>query len=374
VYLEEYAQIDESVINLAIMPMLNIMVKGRDNQIVASTTAFYSFNHAYKQYLLFQLEKMRGNDKYYLSEYTFLDHMKIKDPPYQYDMDILERQRNDPTMTEDQFKMENLCYFPLDSHGIFSYRIMDHCTPKVDPISIELFPELKDYIFYTMGIDSARTEDGDNFAIHIMKCSRVNNTRQVVHCVALNGASYPEQEACIRRLARLFNVTRIDMDLRGGGQALKDLLAQNWVDPETKQLYYPILDIDDDKFKYMNGHRILRMFPSTQPSNNLMYTVLKGAMEKQLVQFPIDILKHGDAQLDKVAIEIIRTKRELYMLSAEPRGNMFHYDVPRGHKKDRAVALGLAHLAAQEVFEETRIVNDINNMPDGFWVGQNTTI
>lgn len=369
VYLEEYAQIDEEVINLAIMPMLNIKIKGRDNQVIASSTAWYSFSHIYKQYLLFNLEKMKKNPSYYLSEFTFLDHLRIKDPPYEYDLDVLERQKNDPTMTEDQFKMENLCYFPLDLTGLFSYKLLDSATPKIVPIDIELTPNnvTLDTV-YSMGVDSARTEDGDNFVIQIVKTDRRTGISQLVHCICLNGAEYPIQELVIRRATHLFNIARIYMDLRGGGQALKDLLCQPWTDPQTKRYHLPILDIDDDKYKYINGLRILRMFPSTQPANNMMFSTLKACAEKKILLFPLDILKYGDPAKDKIGMEIIRTKRELYMLRAEQRGQLFHFDVPKGHKKDRAVSLGLANLAAQEILSENRIMNDINALPSGFWV------
>jgi hypothetical protein len=55
-------------------------------------------------------------------------------------------------------------------------------------------------------------------------------------------------------------------------------------------------------------------------------------------------------------------------MKAEPRGMMFRFDVPKGHKKDRAFSLGLAVLAAQEVLEEGRIHASGTILAEGFWV------
>lgn len=369
VWLEEFAQIEEEVLNLSIFPMLNIKVKGRENNMWFSTTAYFSFNHAYKQYLLFCLEQMNHNKKYNLSEYTYLDHLKIQDPPYEYDLDMLERQKNDPTMTQEQFEMENLCKFPTDSQGLFSARLIDLCTPRITPLEPELFGAQDTRFFYTMGIDVARTDGGDNFAICILKCDKISKTRQLVYCFALNGAEYPDEVLSIRRLLSVFpNVVRIFMDSQGGGMALKDLLKDAWTDLLTGRYCPPILDIDDEKYKQISGVRILRMFPSSQPMNNFMYSSLKAVMEKRIMGFPLDVLKSGDIMKDRVALEISRAKKELYMIRAEPRGTLFHFEVPRGHKKDRATALGLANLAAQEMFEEEQITRDINSLGVGFWM------
>lgn len=368
IWLEEYAQIDEMVIKLAVNPMLNIKTRGRDNKFFYSSTAYYSFNHYYKQYLYFNLELMRGNFKYNLSEFTYLDHLMISDPPYEYDLDVLERQKNDPTITSDEFSMENLCKFPIDNQGMFSARLIDNCVPKKKPLEVELKSVEDPRYFYAVGVDVARQAGCDNFAIVVLKVDRLTYDREIVYCAALNGATYPKMTMAVREIIANFEpVERVWMDMKGGGSSLKDLLAYQHIDKTCNLIYPAILDMDDDNHKKINGKHILRMFPSSQQAVNKMWTTLKASMEKGQVLFPIDRLRYGDRDMDIVAMEVIRIKRELYMLVAEPLGEYFRYTVPKGHKKDRAFALALANMAALDSISCARIEGN-QELGVGFWV------
>src|SRR3990167_330930 len=225
--------------------------------------------------------------------------------------------------------MENYCKFPTESHGFITPQLIQQSTPSPlqetyikmisgEPIVFEGSPvELQGVqgVRYVMGVDVARSAKGDNFAI------------------------------CIED----FNLSAVYMDASGGGAALKDLLMTNWIDVRTNKKHSPIIDAEDKELQNINGLKILYMKNFTQPFISLMYHSLKASMQHDKLKLPIDRRRDPDIGLEKICQNIIHLKQELVMLRAESAGPYVKFTTSSKQKKDRATALGLANLAANEI-------------------------
>lgn len=359
---DEYAQIDEEIIKLVVRPMMNIRKAGIKNKFITTSSAYYAWNHLYIQYLLYKVMEIRKPDSYAVHEYNYLDVLAIPNAPYQIDMDVINMQKAD--MTEEQFAMENLAKFPIESKGFFSARLLESCVAKRDGGPEIHLEETEGR--YTLGIDSARISGGDNFSLSVIKIGDLHN-RSLAYVKTLNGATFQEMRDTIRTVLSKFPITMIAMDPAGGGTTLKDLLAEPWKNPITNQMCPPIYDMEDkDIPPEAIGVRSLKMVNFTQPMVNHLYQSLKADMQHGRFTFPIDIRKSPDRQLERAGWDVIATKQELMLIEAEPVGNFFRFQVPEGKKKDRATSLALANYAANELLKEPEL--EIPSLGMGNWV------
>lgn len=361
VFIDEYAFVPDDVIKLVIRPMLNIRLKRRDNKLLIASTAYYTWNHFYTQYLFFNVMIYQHPELYGLSEYIYLDLLRIDDPPYMIDQNILKMSKADST--EEQWKMENECRFPTEGENFFAAKLIDRATPKRDdgsPIEIKGRPD-REYVF---GIDCARVAGGDNFVIQILRLD--GNVKRLVKTITMNGQTYPTMADAIRQAFLDFNCVRMFIDSMGGGMALYDILSQPWVNPRTNEMVKPMIDMDN-KDDQREGYRIIKLIKQTLPINNDLFHGLRAEMEHERTLFPITIRRHDINVIEKVNNEINQTKQELLMLIAEGGLHGFKFSAPTGRKKDRAVALALANGAAKDYLTIPKAPPPAG-LPMGIWV------
>ena len=367
IFIDEYAQMDETIIKLVIRPMLNIKRARRENKLIVASTAYYRWNHYWTLYLYY-IRQLQGNHPDYgIAEYDYIDVQNTPDSPYQIDNEIIEMQKND--MTHEEFAMENLCMFPADSVSFISSRLIDQCTPKApDPIVPELMqPEEQNTAKYVLGIDCARVAGGDNFSMQVLKLDQ--NKKILVYGASANGITFQEMANMTRNMLLDFNVIRIHMGPGGGGLALKDLLAERWVNRDG-ELMPSILDMDDPEHQAKDGLHVLRMVNESAKKNNELYMNLKSEMQHKRLLFPIDVRSFSEKEskyIKDVYKEVLATKRELLVLEAIPSGIYHKFTVPNKYRKDRATSLVMAVDAAIEVGRVDK-VETTGELPVGFFV------
>jgi hypothetical protein len=365
IVIDEYASVDEDIINSVVMPMMNVKKKGIENKSLIAGTAYYAWNHFYLKYLAYHVMSHKEPDLYALHEYIFEDVTMVPDAPFELDKDAYEMMRLGTT--DEIYQMEHFCRFPVENVGFFSSQMLDRCTPKATettmPCPIEVTGENND--MYVMGIDAARVAGGDNFSISIIKIK--NHTKQFVHGFILNGAPYQEMIRHIRRLCTDFNIARINLDAGGGGTTIKDLLSESYSTADGR-VYQPILDMDDKDTIYNAGLRMLRLTNFTRQTVNDLYMRLKSDIQHKTIEFPIDMRRSSDRALEKIAQEILETKRELLVIQAEPKGNFYSFSVPSQFKKDRATSLVLANQAANDLLDTVKNRVELAEIGEGFWV------
>lgn len=364
ILIDEYAFVDDIIIKKVVRPMMNVKKKGVENKYIISSTAYYTWNHYYLQYLLYNVMSAKKPNLYGLHEYIFEDLNMVPNPPFELDEEVYKMMKMDTT--REIYEMENLGKFPVENVGFFSPLLIDKCTPRRGEIEDNSCPmEITGdkNCSYAMGIDAARVAGGDNFAISILKIQ--NGIKKLVHSFTLNGAPYQEMIYNIRRLLQEFNVVQINCDAGGGGTTIKDLLMQPYKILSGKVLP-PILDMDDKDMLEREGIHMLRMVNFTRTVVNDLYMRLKADMQHLTINFPLDIRRHSDVNFEKISNDIIETKRELLVLQAEGKGNYYTFDVPSGFKKDRATALALANQAAND-YLSVLTENPIEELAEGFW-------
>ena len=370
IFLDEYAQIPETIINLVIMPMMIVKRNYNpdkktgsedSNQLLVASTAYYQWNHYFKLVRQFINEMASGNRDYYLAVFDYEDGLICGL------LDEKQIKKQKESMTEEEFDMEYRCKFPASDSGQF---IKQSSIDKVSTEKVEVKlvgdPDKR----YVMGVDVARQGGGDNFALHLIEINEEKHQtfKDAVRTITLNGRPFQEMNDLIRETLNHFSVIGIWMDAGGGGLALKDLLAQPWVDPETGDTLPPILDAEDESIPdeiRENALNILHMVNFTPAIVHQMGIDVKAAIQRGTLRFPVDIHSDSDPDYLQACLEMIATKREIVQIRANPSGNYFRYDPPKKsrYRKDRWTAVNLAVLGCKQCLE-----NDSEGTVVGGWI------
>lgn len=356
--MDEYAQIPLFIIDTVIRPMLNVKqdpwdTSGRKNHLVMSSTAYYQFNHLYDTYLDY-IDKTdknheKFNDAYGLHMYT------VDDMPEGW-MDENVIQESKERMSEIEYNMEYKCIFPSDSDGFFTASLVRGAMKPAALIELEGSKGSQ----YAFGIDPARS--GDNFSLVVTK---LGNPSRVVACYALHQHTFPQMHDFIREKLRAYNsnggeVVRIQMDNGGGGQTLKDYLAEEyaWFNQEdSKWKTMPaIIDFEDEDQQYMSGQRILKMQVFNAQSINTMNYDLRADFENGSLIIPSQpqteqddgmLYRRNFEEIEKMITEVMT------IVPTPLKSGLLHFDTPKKRmKKDRYSALLLAAEGARDMQRE----------------------
>lgn len=363
--LDEYAQIGEDINDSVIRPMLSVKLRGRENQLVISSTAYWKFNHYWKIYKDYYNKSKTEPDKYSLTEFDYRDVNNTIDSPFQIDKDQLEEAMR--TTPKDIFEMEWMSIFPNEISAFFSPRLIDSCTPKFpksQPVEVEMKAIGGKYV---MGVDPMEGQSA-NFGIVINKC--VDNLRKIVRVITIPAEkfTFPMGVKLIRYLFKIYDIELIEMDSRGGGRAIEDLLAEKYIDEEGKE-QKPILNMDDPKKQFVDGHKVLRMFVFSSERVQSLYMNFKSDMQQKIIQFPVDEISDPEKEREIANREIISLKKEMLTLQQKTRGVYYAFEPARGFKKDRITAAVLANEAARTITGNAdNNENKVEEKP--FWDGE----
>jgi hypothetical protein len=353
--MDEVAQIPSDIINLVILPMMNVKqdpfdTTGRKNHLVMASSAYYQFNHLYDKYLSY---KERSDTKSPEFDANYGLHVfSVYDMPKGWmDEAIIKEARQQ--LSELQFQMEYECLFPAESDGFFPAKLMFGARKP----SVEIEFEGSRGSEYVLGIDPART--GDNFALVVLK---LGNPNKIVACYSLNRKTFPEMHEFIRYAYRQYSknggkISRIHMDNGGGGLTIKDLLAEEfaWFDAEEGRWRSDpaIIDMDDEDQQYLTGERILKMQVFSAQSINTMNYDLRADLEKNRVIMPSQPQTEEDEGMvfRDIFDEIEKMVSETMTIVPTPmKSGFLHFDTPKQKmKKDRYSAFLLACQGAREL-------------------------
>ena len=360
-WIDEYASMSESVVNLVFRPMLAVSKKGQRNRLLITCSAFYRWNHMWPLFQYYTIKSKLEPDRYAVFNYNYEHLLLSKNLPVEFDMDIINEAKE--TMTETEFQMEYKSIFPIDIEGFFTSKLIEDCTPKPPdekPIEIEL--KGTDGTYY-MGVDAARAEGGANFSISIVKKYRKEG--RVVNVHTMNGATFQDMTTMIRRYFIDFNVSKIKIDAGGGGMTLKDLLREPWDDYVTHQRIKPLVDKEDT----LEGLRVIEMVNITSEKHNNLYMNFKSELEHGRVKFPINLRRDSDAELERIGQELIALKTEMQVVTAKPRGKYLYFEAP--NKKFRTDRIMSTMLAIDCYIEDSKLQEDEDCLAVGSWISFN---
>ena len=299
------------------------------NQIIITSSGYFTFNHMYKLYQAYKDEMERGNDNYavYRVPFTLL-------PEGFLDSKSIEAAQRE--MSSLEFRMEYEAAFIPDTDAFYKASLLEACSTT--GFSTRVAGEYEKS--YCLGIDPARSED--SFAICV---AELGVPSKIVHAVEIQKMPFPQMCELIEDLCDAFNVQSIYMDAGGGGLAIKDILAEN----NRGHRAGPLLDPNDEVHQAKSGRHILTMCNfGTDFISESNFAALRLLEHRDLL-FPSIPREEEPTPAQEEGWQTIQTmKQQMQMieLSETPTGK-HHFDVPKGEghgkqKKDLYTAFMLA--------------------------------
>lgn len=364
--IDELAQMPPDIIDMVIRPMaavhLEPMQKVREierverlieeglateddliveagNKMIMTSSGYFKFNHMWHRMKSYWKAMREDGEK---TRYA------VHQIPYQMlpkgflDMSNINEARR--TMSSLEFRMEYEAVMASDSEGFFKASLLEVCTRGSD-FTIQLRGEPgKEYL---LGIDP--NQGGSAlFGLIVIELGYPN---KIVYVKGLKKQAHQEMTKAVQRLLSSFNVKRIYMDAQGGGNAIKDLLAEGYNNST------PILDMDDDLTKYKAGRRILRVI-NFSPSwiSDANFDTL-SLLENNRLRFPD--APRSSAEVEERMYEQVKLLKSqmLNIIVTETARGVRHFDTPRkGQNKDLYSALILAAYGAKELTKDLEYV------------------
>lgn len=305
------------------------------NQIIITSSGYFTFNHMYELYKIYRDEMQRGNEKYavFRVPYTLL-------PPGFLDSDNVESAKRE--MSDLEFRMEYEAAFIPDTDAFYKASLLEACSSTSFSTQVAGSPGMA----YCLGIDPARSED--SFALSVVE---IGQPAKMVHAVEIQKMPFPQMVKTIENLCSAFNVTHIYMDSQGGGLAIKDMLAEN---PNSHEAG-PILDPDDEVHQLKAGRKILTMcnFSSEWISESNFFA-LRLLEHRQFLfpSIPVNNVPNPAEDESWHTIRDMKNQMQAIELTETPTGK-HHFDVPKGggHGKQKKDLYTSFMLAARCVYD-----------------------
>lgn len=320
--------------------------QGSSNQIIITSSGYFTFNHMYDLYKVYRDEMLAGNEKYaaFRVPYRLL-------PPGFLDKDNVEAAKKE--MSSLEFRMEYEAAFIPDTDAFYKASLLEACSNTSFSTQVAGSPGKS----YCLGIDPARSED--SFALCMVE---IGQPAKVVHAVEIQKMPFPKMCQTIENLCTAFNVTHIYMDAQGGGTAIKDMLAENPTSHEAG----PILDPDDEVYMLKPGRKILTMCNfSTDFISDSNFFALR-LLERRDFLFPSIPKDNSPTPQEEESWHTIRDMKnqmQAIELTETPTGK-HHFDVPKGgghgkQKKDLYTAFMLAARCIYDIIWVDTLPEDI---------------
>ena len=374
--------------------------KLHNNKIVLSSTAYYQYNHLWTRvrgYIDIIMEKaekaarlrksglpvppdleveLRGHDlnnqipfNIMKDENRALIAFNCEDMPDGF-MNIESIEEAKREMPRYQYLMEYFGYFPPDSEGFFPMSLLDKSRKHGDFACEFSFDHNKEKDWITiMGCDPARS--GDNFAISIFKVNIKTEKIRLIRVLTYNKMTFPYMHIEIRKLRKQYDISEIAIDSGGGGQTIRDLLADPKICPPGDDI---ILQRDFDEHRFKHGKRILRLVEFSKyewladANNNLLLGLQNGTL--QIAGEKGSLKSGGDfeetPEEEEARREIDKTIEEMQniVVTRTQTGRM-HWDTPqKRQRKDRYSAVLIGYDQAYSYLDN---INKPQSLVSGFW-------
>jgi hypothetical protein len=327
----ERVQREKAMLAAGLLSEGDLEGKKAANQILITSSGYFTFNHMYDLYCVYKREMLEGNEKYavFRIPYDLL-------PEGFLDEDNITSARKE--MSGLEFSMEYEAAFIPDTDGFYKASLLETCKDRSYSPQVVGTPG-KSYI---LGVDPARSED--SFAIAVVE---VNNPARIVHALEYQKETFPKMAQVLEDLCMSFNVQSIYMDAGGGGLAIKDILAEN----HRSLPGGPILDPEDEAHQQKAGRHILTMCNfGTEFISDSNFAALR-LLEHGEILFPSPPKATGDEYREAedeswATVTRMLQQMQTIIITETPTGKI-HFDVPKGeghgiHKKDLYTAFMLA--------------------------------
>jgi hypothetical protein len=264
--------------------------------------------------------------------------------------------------------VRNCSFFPTDTEGFFSRALLDSSMSHRE-FGCALYLPKRRGVVNILAADPARMSDNFTMAIFQVLLDRRLVRFRAMH--SFHKKPYPYVHAQMRALLKAYNIDEIAMDSGGGGQPVRDLLADEKNTPQGEEI---ILQRDFDEHRKLKGRRILELVEFSDygwlydANHNMKLMLETGMLQMPCLEDLLDGPQDQSAEMLAAMAEISQTVREIQNIvvtMTEKRGNM-HWDSPsKKHRKDRysAVLIG-----CDRAYTFIKDANKPVALPRGVWI------
>lgn len=364
IIIDEYAQMNKTIVDRVIKPMLAVRsgyeVNKTDysddvqNRMLFTSSAYFKFNHLFQTVKDYGDLISKGSDDHFV----YLLDYKVGIDVGLYSSDFIENERK--TQTTIDFDMEyGAKFIDLSESNWISPTELSACATES---KIELNGE--ENVKYVAGLDVARVSGNDNTCMKVVKLipNEDHYIRKEVYSKALNGNTFGKQNYEIRKILDKFPIERLYMDTTGLGVGLADELAKPYMNPDTGEVDPPLYDINNKEHTTNEDGSFLIYGQKFSLNFNyrLAVSMKKSVQKRKLKMYADETEGVYDDNLNIDELEQIdesrKTRNEIMSIEAIPKGNLLSFDVPKGGlsegRKDRWTALSLCMFGADEMEEE----------------------
>lgn len=362
--IDEYAQMNKTIVDRVIKPMLAVRsgyeVNKTDysndvqNRMLFTSSAYFKFNHLYQTVKDYGELISQGSEDHFVYP---LDY-KVGIDVGLYSSDFIENERK--TQTTIDFDMEyGAKFIDLSESNWISPTELSACATE-NKIELNGDQEVK----YVAGLDVARVSGNDNTCIKVVKLipNEDHYIRKEVYSKALNGNTFGKQNYEIRKILDRFPIERLYMDTTGLGVGLADELAKPYMNPDTGEIDPPLYDVNNkEHVGNEDGSFLIYGQKFSLNFNYRLAVAMKKSVQKRKLKMYADETEgvyQDNLNIDELEQidESRKTRNEIMSIEAKPKGNLLSFDVPRGGlsegRKDRWTALSLCMFGADEMEDE----------------------
>jgi hypothetical protein len=294
--IDELVQVPSEIINTVLLPFmstsrdpmsvyLGLTEEAESNVLIMSTSAYFTFNHAYDRYCTFLKKIKEENDsKYFLTQFNY------KHTPKGFiNMEVVEMSR--AQSTESEFRTEWGAEWVSDTQGFYPASLIETVA------DIRVHPEIKgdDNSKYILGVDPASSYNTCGFCV-----IKLGEPLKVVRIESVSNINNPEICSRILEYMSNYNIVRIGLDA-GAGIPIIDLFREGRpsVDRSGSTIKMSkLLRLDEDPG--LEGRRMIQIIPGTSQAVTEINFNMKAAMEGGLVKWPKTAGEaEGDVLLEK---------------------------------------------------------------------------
>lgn len=287
------------------------------------------------------------------------------------DMDFFMKEKE--RMPEATFDMEYGSKFVgANSNSALPF---DLTTPCRTLQNVEMFQPKGSKSRYVICLDIATSQakGSDNSILVVVKFTEASDgsfNRKLVNIRSYNGKPLDVLAEEVRRYyhIRFPNTEKIIYDARGIGDSFSRFFDREWVDPISGREYPPLV-VDDEPLTNPDAEQVLHPFRAVNTLNQRIYTNLRVALEKRMIEFPIQerTIKAKQQEIEDESKRMSPEEMAIYLETdalqfemgniVEKTGSSGNktYDVPRSNQhKDRYSSLAMANDYISEL-EKTNV-------------------
>lgn len=285
------------------------------------------------------------------------------------DMEFFMKEKE--RMPEATFDMEYGSKFVgANSNSALPFDLTTPCR-TLDKIEMEQPKNSKSKYVICLDIATSTAKGSDNSILSVVKyteCKDGTYARKLVNMRSYNGKPLDYLADEVRRYYHIKfpNTEKIIYDARGVGDSFDRFFDREWLDPASGREFPPLV-VDDEPNMNPDAKQVLHPFRAVNTLNQRIYTNLRVALEKKMLEMPIQE-RTMRARQQEIEYEEQRMSREEMAIFLEADALQFEmgnivektsssgnktYDVPHaGQHKDRYSSLAMANDYISELEKE----------------------